>query len=205
MSSDENWGEPNPIKKFKKYLPKTKKESIEEEKITEENICNFLNSSTNYFHERYVWLNSSGNETYQLIYYSGHKDGLICPDITMYNDCWNNEVLMRIEIKRKGWDNPSSFYNEFYVEVEHFKNYLDVHFIEEIPVRIVFILGDVDETKNVYWESIEILDGIKKLAESPFREYAGSDGRANLSNYYYWNISDLKKLDTKTFYKTDMY
>lgn len=206
MSDDECWGEPSPMRRFIKPVVKSKKERIAEERKTEENICSFLNSSTEYFHERYVYLDSDGNETYQLIYFDGYKNGFICPDVTMYNDSWNREILMRIEVKRKESNGENSyFYDEFYVETEHFDNYMSVHRIEEIPVRILFVLGETNETKSIWWESIDALDITKKLVRRPFEKSTNGYGKPNLADYYYWNTNILKKLNLKTFYDTDMY
>ncbi len=193
-NNNDGWGTKSKMSNYSSHN-KSKKERIEAEKITELNLCDLLNNVGEQNHNRYTILDKNNVEQPQMIIFNGKK--YFCPDIIVYQDCWNDEIIMRIEVKRKDSNNENNKrFNEFYVERERFDSYYAFHCDEEMPVRIMFVVGSPDNLTDIYWQNIDTLNKNKKLVKNYFGD--------NPNDYYVWNLSKLKTFNLENFYK-DLY
>lgn len=115
----------------------------------------------------------------------------ICPDVEIYKDENFNQIVIRVEVK--------SFYefpqdssikenkNFFCIKERQIKDYLKLQKREEIPCRIIFVLGN-QSNFTFYWSTLNDLIGKIKYEKIM---YKGTLDKIS-ENYYFWRAKDLR-------------
>lgn len=115
-----------------------------------------------------------------------------CPDIEVYKHKDSSEIIIRVEVKsfQKFPTNSKIPSISNYVCIKEFfvKEYLKVQKLEEIPCRVVFVIGNkIDGVSNYYYESltnmVENIDYIRT-------KHLGIGDKFE-SYCYFWNVNDL--------------
>lgn len=115
-----------------------------------------------------------------------------CPDIEIYKDHNFQDIVIRLEVKsfENYPDNLPFHANEPYFLIKEYsiKQYLSLQKREEIPCRIMFVLGKDYDIKGFFWETLDNMvyrmNHIEEMYKGKF------DDRKSL--YYFWKVSDFR-------------
>lgn len=115
----------------------------------------------------------------------------LCPDVEIYKDKNFNEIVVRVEVKSFR-DFPRDIKigkdeDLFHIKEWQIKEYLKLQIQEEIPCRIIFVLGNESNFK-FYWATLDNL-----LHKIPYKsvKYMGTNDEY-YQNYYFWRAKDLR-------------
>lgn len=117
----------------------------------------------------------------------------LCPDVEIYKDEEYNQIVIRVEVKSFR-DFPRDLNigkNEdlFHIKEWQIKEYLKLQKIEEIPCRIIFVLGSDNQEQEFYWATLDNL--INKIQHKIIKYRGTNDDFAQ--NYYFWRAKDLRR------------
>lgn len=123
------------------------------------------------------------------IYFSDGKK-YSCPDVEVYRNRDFSKLLIRVEVKSFS-DFPKLENEEddlVCIKQYSIQQYLALQKREEIPIRIIFVIGTRTNVRYYFWETLNNM--IENLPMKKIRYKGRFDEYPSL--HYFWRVKDLR-------------